>query len=424
VNGTCKLLLLVSLTCMPAGATAQEVRRVSMGEALQLFAANNLEIRLARSRRAEAAGVARQSRAYPNPTSSFTREFLSRDGDDYSETYLNFSQPIELPFERSARVAVADRSLEAADAELRADSVRLAFTVKRSFVQATVAEDLLVLAERVMAVFRQAASSAANREAEGDISRYDLMRIRVERSRYENLLADAELDLSSERRRLALLILPDGDQDRVAPTGGLSRSPPELQLDRIAVGAVSRRQEVAAARAEVAAAAAGLRLSRAARLPDVTAMGGLKRQSDSFDGAFFGLSIPLPLFNRNSGTVEIASVRVGAADSRLALIERQVEMDQRLAIETYGSLRDRTAFFGEDQVGDGLDLLEIAQVAYESGEMELLDLMDAAEALWNARTAELRLIAGLWTAYYDLERALAGLDAEPSSGSTERENEQ
>jgi outer membrane protein TolC len=67
-------------------------------------------------------------------------------------------------------------------------------------------------------------------------------------------------------------------------------------------------------------------------------------------------------------------------------------------------------------VGDGAtdgadDLLDIAMVAYEEGEMELVALLDAAEATHAERTDRARLQADLWIAYFDLERALGGFPA-------------
>jgi outer membrane protein TolC len=50
-------------------------------------------------------------------------------------------------------------------------------------------------------------------------------------------------------------------------------------------------------------------------------------------------------------------------------------------------------------------------VAYEEGEMELVALLDAAEATHAARTDRARLQADLWIAYFDLERALGGFPA-------------
>ncbi len=424
VNHTTKILLLVAtLGFLTTTAAAQEpTRRVSLEEALRLFAANNLELRLARSRRAEAAGLARQANAFPNPTASVTHEPLSRDGQDYSETYVTVSQRFELPGERSARAAAANGVLGAAEARMRADSARLGFSVKQAFVEAAMAEDRLAVTERVAEVFRQGARSAAVRESEGDISLYELRRLIVERTRYESRLADARLAVSASRRALALLVLPEAEAAEVPPSDPLGVSPPEPTLDRVLEGAISRRQEVAAARAEVEAARAGVRLARAERIPDITATGGSKRQSDGFRGLFLGLSIPLSLFDRSAGAVEATEAQVRFAEERLALTSRQVENDVRGAIESYRSLRGRSELLGENLLDEDPDLLQIAQVAYDAGEMDLVQLLDAAEALWDAHTAQARLKADLWTAYYDLERAVGGFDTPAGPGTTSMEN--
>ena len=422
MNYMTKILLLVAtLGFLPTTVAAQKpTRRVSLEEALRLFATNNLELRLARSRRAEAAGLARQANAFPNPTAIATQEPLSRDGQDYTETYVTLSQRFELPGERGARSAAANRVLDAAEARLRADSARLGFAVKDAFVDAATAEDYLAVTERVAEVFRQGARSAAVREAEGDISLYDLRRLLVERTRYENLLADARLAVSAARRALALLLLPEAEAAEVAPRDPLGIFPPQPTLDGIQESAFSRRPEVAAARAEVEAARAGTRLARAERVPDITAVGGFKRQSDGFHGLFLGLSIPLPLFDRGAGTVEATEAQVLSAEERLALTSRQVENDLRRAMESYQSLRARSELLGENLLDEDPDLLQIAQVAYEAGEMDLVQLLDAAEALQGAQTAQARLKADLWTAYYDLERAAGGFDTPAGPRTTSR----
>ena len=87
----------------------------------------------------------------------------------------------------------------------------------------------------------------------------------------------------------------------------------------------------------------------------------------------------------------------------------------------YRSLRGRTEFLGEDSLDEDPDLLQIAQLAYDAGEMDLVQLLDAAEALWDARTARARLKADLWTAYYDLERAVGGFDTPGGPGTTSTE---
>ena len=413
------ILLLTALGPWPTGMGAQEtVMRVSLDEALHLFAENNLELRLARARAAEAAGHARQARAFPNPTANFTREPLSGNDQSYSETYINLSQRFEISGKRGARSDAADWLLVAAEALVRADSARLAFAVKRAFVVAQMAEEHLAVTESVVEVFRQGERNAAIRQVDGDLSVYDLRRLRIERVRYETLVADADLAASIARTNLALLILPDVDglsaevtAAQVGPEERLGTLPSEPALDLASERAVSRRPEVAAASAEVMVARANDRVARALRIPDITATGGYKSQSDGFRGAFLGLSVPLPVFDRRSGDVAAAEARVRAADDRRVLTRRRIQADIRNASRSYMSLRDRSAFLQENLLEGTSNILEIAQVAYDAGEMTLVELLDAAEALRDAQVAEARLRADLWIAFYDMERARGGFDA-------------
>ena len=107
--------------------------------------------------------------------------------------------------------------------------------------------------------------------------------------------------------------------------------------------------------------------------------------------------------------------------TRTDLIRRQVESDFRRASEKYDSVRRRVELRGVG--GASSDLLQIAQVAYDLGEMELLELLDAAEAQWAARTADARLRADLWIAFYDLERATGGFSASPDAAALEPDME-
>jgi len=421
-RSTRTVALAIALGLWPTVLEAQSpVRRVNIDEALRLFAANNLDLRVARLEAVEFRGMARQAGAFPNPTMIVTHEPLSGGTTDYSESYFNLSQRLEVPGQRSARREGADWAVRAAEARLGADSVRLAFEVKRTYVEAVLAEDLLAVTERVTEVFREAARSAVIREAQGDISRYELRRIAVERSRYENLLADAEIRASSARRSLALLIVPESDFAEVSPAGLDADTPPEPVFDFIAREVASRRQEIAAAQASIESAAAEVRLRRAERVPDVTATGGYKRQSDGLRGAFLGLAIPIPLFNRNAGAVAGAVARVGTLETRLGLTRRQVDNDLRRAIERYESVRRRADLLEDSVLDASSDLLQIAQVAYDLGEMGLLEILDAAEALRGARSASAQLKAGLWTAYFNLERALGGFDAASEPATTDPE---
>lgn len=407
------------LTAAPTVAQQQQPRAITLGEALELFTANNLELRLARAEAAEAAALARQAAAYPNPSVIASHEPLSDGNRSYAETYLNLSQRFEWPRTRSARQDAAARIAAAAAARLSADSARLAFEVKRAYTDAARAGRVEGVLTRVTEVFRAGERSAEARYAAGDISLYDRRRIAVERARYETRLAEAVLDAAAARRQLALLVAPTAAELQLAPADSFAGFPPVIEPEQALELALTRRGEVAAAEAAVGSARATASVARRERIPDLTATGGYKTQSDGFTGAFLGLSLPLPVWDRRAGAVDAADARVVAAESRLSLTRRQVENDVRRALDTYESLSLRAELLGATATDEAADLLDIARIAYAEGEMELIDLLDAAEALWEVRTAEARLRANLWTGYYDVERAVGGF----TPGTNETEND-
>lgn len=390
-------------------AAGQTPRRITLEEALALFAQNNLELRLARMKAAEADGLARQSGAFANPTLKGTHEPLSSGDIRSSESYVILDQPLEWPGTRAARREAGARLAASARAELAADSLRLAFEIKRAYTTAARAEQDERVLDRVLQVFRDGEESADERYEQGDISLYDARRIRVERTRYEALRAEAELDAAEARRALALLVLPGEDELQLAPADSLSGQPPAIETEP-AIDIATRRREVAAREAAVEAARAAATLARRERIPDVTLSGGYKRQSDGLTGAFLGVSLPLPLWDRRGGAIDAASARVIAAEARLVLTRRLVENDVAGALARHRSLLRRADLLRDAGAADATDLLDIAQVAYDEGEMELIGLLDAAEALRESRLIETRLRADLWESYYDLERAIGGFD--------------
>jgi cobalt-zinc-cadmium efflux system outer membrane protein len=399
------------LAGQPAGAWGQAApRRVTLAQTLALFARNNVDLRIARAEAAEAAALARQAAGYPNPDLSASHEPLSGPGAGYSESYFNLSQRLQWPSTRSARQAAMERIAAAASARLIADSTRLAFGVKQAWIAAARAERNAASLERVTTVFRTAESSAEARLREGDISAYDHRRIAVERIRYETALAEAELETANARQTLALMVAPESEDPELAPADTLGDAPPPVDSARVRSAALTRRSEIAAAAAELDAARAEARVAQLERVPDITAVAGFKRQSDGLAGAFLGISVPLPVWDRRSGAIGAAEARTSAASARLAEAQRKVRNDVTRALLAYNSYPARIRLLDDPRTG-AADLLSIAQVAYEAGEMNLIDLLDAADVLREAQELETRLRAEFWTSYFDLERAVGGFDS-------------
>lgn len=399
------VFLALVISCAPV--VGQEVRRVSLEEALALFGDHGLPLRIARAERVAALGEARQSRAYPNPSARYAREDLDGATGDYWEQVIALEQRIEWPGRTSARFRAANRRREAARALFRADSARLAFEVRQAYAAAWREEEAVAALERAAAPIREAGAAAERRHQEGDISGYRLRRIRVERARLEQALMEARLEAAAARRRLAALVLPGEAEAQLGPAEPLAGRPPPIALDA-ALAAASERADLVAAAREVAAAAAEASAASLAWIPDPALSVGYKEQADGFSGVTAGIALALPLFDRKGGAAAAAEARHDAALARLELRRREVRADVVSAHERYAAVSERLDAFGEELAAQSDELLESGRVAYDEGEMSLVELLDAAEAYRMSRILAVDLRAGTWIAYFDLLRAMGG----------------
>jgi len=388
----------------PQAGAEDSLRTVDLDEALRLFRENNLSLRQAQSEAHASQGEARQARTYPNPTLQTTHEPLWSGGTRQSETYLNLSQKVEWSG-RSARIASANQSAQAARARTAADSARMALQVTEAYVKAATAETRRRRLEQVTRVFRRADSSMAERRDEGDASGYATRRIRLERARYEQRLAAAQLEARSARRQLALLILPE-EAPSVAAEPLPDTTPPPISRTEALRTALRARPELRRWQSAVAAQEAARRAARREAWPDPSVTAGYKRQSNGAEGAFLGVGIPLPFFDRNRGAAEAASARLQAAETQQVLARREIRNEVRRAYAAYTSARRQSTLLEGDLLRGSGGLLRIAQTSYDEGEMSLVELLDAADAYRDARLRSVNLRADLWTRYFRLLRAM------------------
>lgn len=392
------LLLVILDPSVAAHGQETGVRRVTLEEALDLLLVNNLELRLASVREAELSGLVQQAIVYPNPDLAVTHEPLWRGGETYNETYLSLRQRVERPGLRRARLETAEHLASAARINILADRFRLAHQVVTAYVEAVAAKERQRILEEVTGMFRQADASGTAMLVEGEISAFRLRRLRVERARYENRLASANVVVGEASRRLAVLILPTGEAMEVEVAEGLSEVHRDITLAE-ALAWAHDRAEVGSAEEEVEAEQARLRHVQQQRRPAPIFTAGYKNQSDGFRGLVLGGEIRIPVFDRRRGDIAAQEARVAGAQTRLALRSRQVESDVRTAHASYASIAERVDL-SRGLLGDLGGLLKAARTSHREGEMSLVELLDAAEAYHDARVAMVDLQADLQVAYY------------------------
>lgn len=349
----------------------------------------------------QAQGLARQAAARPNPTADFTVENFAPSrplsAADSRETTLEVGQTLELGGKRGARVAAGQAGVDAARMKLGQTRADYAFDLAQAYAEAEASERRVSLAEESLGLaeedFRAArALVEAGKEAE----------LRSVQAQAAVTLARADLSGAQSARAAAFAQLTALAGSAVAYTALsenlLAKSDAQIpaRVDALTVPAVRSAQ------AEREAAARRVRVERARAVPDVTASVGVRQFGvDGSTAMVAGLSVPLPLFDRNRGNVSAAQAELAAAEARLRAARLDAEADLSTARFEIGAARSRESAVRQGQA-TALEAYRLTRIAYEAGKASLIELNMARRALAEARAqtieaqlARLRADAGL-----------------------------
>ena len=407
--------VVMAVAAAPGGAQ-EAVVSLSLQESLERFARNSPELGLARSRLRAALGNARQGRAIPNPTASITNEDLGQS----SERYFNLSQRVDFFWEGGSRGRRAEARVSEARAAFQVDSARMALDLKRAFVDAWRQARVLSALGEVDGVVAEVLDDARIRFELGDLAGYDLRRLRLARASVGRRLMRADVALAEAERRLGSLVVADVSLPRIRPEGG-SLEAGVVRSERVDFGdavdrALALRPELAAARSATEALSAEATLARTSMLAGSAVTGGFKQQSDGRSGLFLGVQLPIPLLDRRGGAVDAAQAEVDGSESRLDLLRLVVAREAALADSRLRGAQRQQALLGDSGVAEAAELLSTARVAYDEGEVGIVELVDAADAFLEARLLDSSVRAELWIAFHELEHAIGGFPREGETG--------
>lgn len=318
-------------------------------------------------------------------------------------TTLQLNQPIELGGKRSARIEAAERSREAAAAELDAKRAEIRAAVVSAFYDVLAAQERHRLALASVELAERATNAASKRVLAGKISPVDETKARIAESGVRVELAQAVSDLAGTRKRL------------VATWGGITPAFAHADGQVDALPAVPSWDDLAQrlqqspglkrARIEVQRRQALSRVERARQVPDITVSVGAKRDEQlGRNQAIIGMSVPLPLFDRNQGNLHEAVSRTDKARDELIATEVRVGAELAQAHGRLSAARQEAVLLQREILPGAQSAYDAATKGFEFGKFSFLEVLDAQRSLFQARSQYLRALSEAHHASADLER--------------------
>ncbi len=357
---------------------------------------------------ARARGLAEQARARPNPSINvYAENFagdLDRNARNQQQTTFQIDQPIELGGKRSARIAAGEAGIVAAQARNRDGRLVYATELSRAYAGAEIADRRIAIAEDEVEEATDDLKVARALVGAGKEAR--LRQVQAE-TELNTLQADLENARALKTAALARLSALAGI---TTPFTGLSES----LLDRLdakpAFGPIDPMQAtmVRVAEAERDAAARAVTVQQRLAIPNVTAQLGVRQlRVASGPAVVAGISVPLPLFDRNRGNISAARAELQGAEARAAAARLEAEAGTRAGLALVEAA-DARAAAAQRTLATAQEGYRLARVAYEAGKSPLIELLAARHNLGVARGVILDAAAARLDARANLAR-LQGL---------------
>lgn len=390
-------IILFSLCLCSGFAEAQSKFNLASLEAMALESSR--AIQASRNQVSAASYAVDSASAFPNPELEYlngSTQPRGLGGTRGEASSASLTQPIDLPWRRSARIDVAKAGLAVAQASamvFEADSLarlRLRyFDVLRRDAELRNAQEDRKLVETVR-------GRIALRVDAGESPRFELIKAEAEALNAAKIAQAAAYRLDQARSLLRQIVGVELPAD-FALEGSLAelpnaalRDPDSLQLDE-------RSLDLARARTEMVRAQRQLDLERAQRWPELALKATMDRDPD-MRTAKVGVVVTIPIWDRRSGQVNEAAANLARARNEFEAQNFALRQSLIAAQQQYEIAETQVTALESGIVRQAETALKVAEAAYRFGERSFLEVLDA-QRVYRAARAELT------TARYELAAA-------------------
>lgn len=326
-------------------------------------------------------------------------------GFNAAETTVQLSQLIELGGKRAKRSASAalNRDLAQWDYSIRRADVLAG--VAMAFVNVLSAQERRTLMKELLHLAEEVFNTTSERVKAGKISPVEEIKARVERAARQIDLEQAAFDLKAARRRLS------GAWGGAAPMfeearGNLKKLPPIPSLEALE-SLISQNPDVARWAVAIDQRMAEIELAKARGIPDLTVSLGAKRHNEMNDTAFvMGVSIPIPLFDRNQGGTLEARDRLSKAKEEARAVVLRVANTLAETYQTLSKAFMEATALQNDVLPGARAAFEATREGYRSGKFDYLNMLDTQRTLVAARLRHMEALTVYHQARTRLERLI------------------
>jgi len=302
-------------------------------------------------RQAEAeirAAKARQQQAglYPNPTAGYAGNEIRGGSFGGGEQGFFVQQTLITAGKLKLGREVFAKEAKLAEIEAEEQRGRVESAVKMAFLRVLAAQELLDTRRDLAKIAEDSAETQRRLMNTGQADETEVLTAEVESQRMRMAARMQENTLREEWRSLSAVI-GQPEMPVAVVAGNLEGGWPELNEEEAVAAIATDSPALRIADGETVKARAVLARANREAIPDLTVRGGLEYNNESIGGiphatgweANAGLSVQIPIFNRNQGNVSAARAGIDRAEQEKKRIALTLRERAATVVDQYANAR-------------------------------------------------------------------------------------
>jgi outer membrane protein, heavy metal efflux system len=413
-NNLCACLV-VGSGIFAAPAFGQAATKLTLDQAIELARQHNHGLLAARTTILQNQALEVQANVRPNPTFFTDWEYLplfSKPGagfidylHDSTEGDIGMSYLFERGQKRQHRLEAAKDTTAVTRSQVSDNERTLAFQVAQLFINVQLAQSTLDLARQDLKSFQDTVNIGQRQYQVGALAENDFLKLRLQLVQFQTDVEQAELSkaqaLSDLRQQLGYESVPA--EYEIA--GDLEYHPVSLKLEDLQMKALQNRPDLRAAQLGISAANSQYTLAKANGKQDFTLSGNYSHVN-GLSAVTLSFSIPIPVFDRNQGTIAQTRYAIAQAQEQQKAANGQVLTDVRDAYEGVLSNDRLVQIYRAGVLETAQRSRDISEYAYRRGATALLDFLDAERSYRATQLAYRQAVASYVTSLEQLRQAV------------------
>ncbi len=320
-----------------------------------------------------------------------------QEGFDGAEFTFGIEQTIEIGGKRNKRTEVADFTYKISKHNAKAQALSLLAETEYAFIRVAIAQERMALADKRLALADKTHEIVKKRIGAAKAAEIQHTKADIEKAAAEVEKRKSQKELITAKNDLARL-LGRSDSASLDVNSDISTLPILVEQQTLIAALKDAPQSKVHEFAKMQARSS-LDLAQSTSIPDPTFGLGVRRFNENDSTALVAsLSFPIPVFDRNQGSVKEARANMNKADAQSYAVDLSLHNSALHAWENLASALEETKTYQNEIIPSARKAYTQADNGYSRGAFSFLDLLDAQRTLYEVQQARLDSLLNVYEA--------------------------